>query len=658
MHSNHLLCQGGSVLSSDRDQIPVKPIRLAQETYHRLVVFLEKHTVIRSLSGTRSCVCFWAVAIVCLQFLCLAGHMQAQDASPRAFYIDCSAAINGDGSIAHPWNGLPASEAHPFGPGDEVALARGTVCHGSIAPQGSGIDGRVIRLTAYGKGPRPRIIAPASARQILLLSNQEYWQIDSLDLSGASTYGVYVTGNKGPLRHIYLKNLYVHDVHGGPLKNKDNGLIVVGPSGPATVFDDVLVDGVDAAHTNQWSGILVGGGPFAFPEGAPLNSHVRIVNSTVHDVYGDGIILFRDADSSIRTSAAWETGMQPTQDVGTPNAIWTWTCNRCTVENNEAFLTDSPGVDGGAYDIDWDNTDNTVQRNYAHDTQGYCIAVFGAGYVTSKSRVRNNLCIDNSVSPRMAATEGAIEIYTWNGGTLRDVEFRGNTILWNPRVPGTPPIVCNASVSGPPIVFVNNTIESTSPLIYHIDRPFASAGNIFKLNGAPLFTVGDEQAVTLERMQSAGMEMGSSVMPLKAVTHASSAQAIATINPALDSDGLLADDPREQLLLLRSFGGQYGHDRFYITVHLPRTAPSQAEANALSDLEEAYPGVLHYMHDVDPGASALSAGRLHIVLSDGTPILNVDGFFDVPSLGLAIRTHLGPPDYSHMQPLEQPEGRP
>ncbi len=614
--------------------------------------------MIRSLSGIRSCIVGWAAAIVCLQCLCLAVRMQAQDNLPRVFYIDCSTANNGDGSLAHPWNGLAAAEAHPFDPGDEIALARGTVCHGSFASQGSGTEARVIRLTAYGKGPRPRIIAPASARQILLLFNQEYWQIDSLDLSGASTYGVYVTGDKGPLHHIYLKNLYVHDVHGGPLKNKDNGLVVVGPSGPAAIFDEVLVDGVDAAHTNQWSGILVGGGPFAFPEGAPLNRHVRIVNSTVHDVYGDGIILFRDEDSSIRASAAWLTGMQPTQDIGTPNAIWTWTCDRCTVEDNEAFLTDSPGVDGGAFDIDWDNTDNTVQRNYGHDTQGYCIAVFGAGYITSNSRVLNNLCIDNSVSPRMAATEGAIEIYTWNEGKFRDVEFRGNTIHWNPRVPGAAPILCNASVDGPPIVFANNTIESTSPLIYHIDRPFASSDNIFKLNVAPLFTVGDKQAVTLEKMQSAGMEIRSSVKPLKAVTYASSAQAIATINPALDSDGLMADDPRRQLLLLRSFGGQYSHDRFDITVHLPRTPPSQAEVNALSDLEDVYPGTLHYVRDVDAGASELSAGILHIVSSDGTHILETDGFFDVTALGLAIRTHLGPPDYSHMQPLEQLGGRP
>ena len=152
--------------------------------------------------------------------------------------------------------------------------------------------------------------------------------------------------------------------------------------------------------------------------------------------------------------------------------------------------------------------------------------------------------------------------------------------------------------------------------------------------------------------------MRSSVKPLKAVTPASSAQAIATINPALDSDGLLADDPREQLLLLRSFGGQYSHDRLSIIVHLPGTTSSKAEVNALSDLEDVYPGALHYVRDVDPGAGALSAGRLRIVLSDGAHILDTDGVFDITAMGLAIRTHLGPPDYSHMQPLEQPEGQP
>lgn len=610
--------------------------------------------------GVRTRTLGFALAVSFLSICLLNGAAAYSQATApsETFHIDCSASANGDGSVQRPWNSLAAAESHEFAPGNTLALARGTVCTGAFAPKGSGTQDHIVRLTAYGSGARPKIVAPSTARQALLLFNQQYWQIDSLDISGGNTYGVFITGDKGTLHHLYLKNLYVHDVYGGALKSKDNGLVIVGPSGIDVVFDDILIDGVDAAHTNQWAGILIGGGSFPYKDDAPLNTNAQIRNSTVHDVFGDGIVLFRDAHSSIRTSSAWQTGMQPTQDVGTPNAIWTWTCNDCVVADNEAYVTDSPGVDGGAYDIDWNNQNNTVERNYAHDTQGYCIAVFAAGYVTSHSRVRNNLCIDNSVSPRMAATEGAIEIYTWNGGALRDVEFRGNTIFWNPRVPGAAPIVCNASVDGPPIVFVNNTIESTSPLVYHIDKTFAAADNVFELNGAPLFTIGDKLNVTLDKLQSAGMEARSSIKPLDAVTPASSAQANATVNPALDSDGLLADNPRQQLLLLRSFGGQYSHDRFNITIHLPRKASSQAEANALSDLEAVYPGALHYVRDVDQGASELSAGRLRIVLSDGTRILDAEGSIDVTTLGLAIRTHLGAPGYSHMQPLEQPQGHP
>ena len=59
---------------------------------------------------------------------------------------------------------------------------------------------------------------------------------------------------------------------------------------------------------------------------------------------------------------------------------------RLHCQGNEAFLTDSPGVDGGAYDIDYGNTKNSVIDNYGHDTQGYCVAVFGAGFVTKESR--------------------------------------------------------------------------------------------------------------------------------------------------------------------------------------------------------------------------------------------------------------------------------
>jgi len=548
-------------------------------------------------------------------------------------------------------NSLEAAQAHPFEPGDRIALARGSVCHGSFSPQGSGVEGKPIRLTAYGQGPRPRIVAPANALQVLQLSNQQYWQIDSLDLSGANTYGIFVNAGRGLLHHIYLKDLYVHDVFGGPLKNKDNGLVVIARSSETAVFDDVLLDGVDVAHTNQWAGIMAGGGNYGNGPNPELNTRVVIRNSTVHDVYGDGIILFRDKNSTIRTSAAWQTGMQPTETTGTPNAIWTWTCTDCTVEDNEAYLTDSPGVDGGAYDVDWHNTRNTVQRNYAHDTQGYCVAVFAAGFTTIDSIVRDNLCIANGLSPRLAALQGAIYLHTWNDGPIRHLVIEGNTIEWRPPIPGTAAIVNDALVQDGAIVFRHNRVLSTSPRIYISNAQMAPSANTYVLDGQPLFSVGDKHDVSLENLQSFGLESGSVVVlpPADAVGQ-SPLHIESEVDLALDGDGLIAAAPRAQLVALRNLAGEYGAAYLKVTVHVHGGGSPGAEANALRDLEDVYPGALVF--DFKP---ARPAGIMRLFTADGRLLQEWHGFVNASALGAAVRARLGAPQYAHMQNLASPE---
>ena len=598
-------------------------------------------------AGVRRCTRAIALTLALLPFSFRHSPAQRSSSSPaRSFFIDCAAPGAGDGSFAHPWNTLAAAEAHPFAPGDRIALKRGTLCRGSFAPQGSGTADRPIRLTAYGAGERPAIVAPSTARQAFLLFNQQYWQVDSLDISGGNTYGVFVTGDKGTLHHLYLENLFVHNVYGGALKSKDNGLVVVGPSSIDVFFDDILIDGVDAAHTNQWAGILVGGGSFPYKDNAPLNTNVQIRNSTVHDVYGDGIILFRDAHSAIRTSAAWETGMQPTQDVGTPNAIWTWTCNDCTVAGNEAFLTDSPGVDGGAYDIDWNDQNNTVENNYAHDTQGYCIAVFAAGYVTKGSAVKNNLCIDNGLSPRLTALQGALYLHTWNGGVIRGLNIEGNTIHWNPRVPGAPAIVASADVGEPPIVFTKNTVESTWPLIYRIKTPWQSSGNTYILNDPPDFLIGGKRRLSLAALQSAGSEQSSRVLPEAESNFVPALRIDALLDLALQSDGLLAPDVRAQLVVLRSLAGQYAPRRLHIAIHLPSASPSEAETNALHDMNDVHPGVLKFARDA---AADLKGIDIRLLGPDGQLLEEWNHFINPATLGGAVRVRLGPPDYAYWQ---------
>jgi hypothetical protein len=597
--------------------------------------------------SARNEICRAAASVVIFPLYFFAAlHVQSGPSTPtHAYFIDCSSSAGGDGSSAHPWNSLADAQAHTFVAGDRIAMKRGTVCQGNFAPQGSGDESSQIRLTAYGQGSRPQIVSTAKDRQALLLFNQEYWQVDSLDLSGSSMYGVFVSGDKGTLHHIYLKNLLVHDVKGGGMKSKDNGLVVVGPSSLHAFFSDVVVDGVIAAHTNQWAGILIGGGNFPYGPDAPLNDHVIVRNSSVQDVFGDGIILFRDSDGLIETSTAWQTGMQPTQTTGTPNAIWTWTCTDCTVRDNEAYLTDSPGVDGGAYDIDWDNTRNTVERNYAHDTQGYCIAVFAAGYVTSQSLVRDNLCINNGMSPRLAALQGAVYLSTWNGGVIDGLRMEHNTILFDPPVASAAAIVDDAATRGGPVVFTGNRIDSSASLFYRSNAQFAPSENTYCYTGAgdAKFTLGDLHESTLAALQSGGMENGTKLERVPAPPHAAPALRLdASLDFALDSDGLLAPGPRAQLMVLRSLAAQYGPASLAITVHLhalPGESPEKeaAEANALLDLDA---GSIRFERDRGLGIF------IRLVPADGQGGDTWTGFQNAATLGGAVRRWLGAPHFS------------
>jgi hypothetical protein len=611
--------------------------------------------MIRFLCGPALHIPGRAAAISLLLLLQLSVAAVAQNGTstpPHSFYINCTSLDVGDGTAAHPWSTLAAAQAHPFSAGNRIALARGTTCRGSFSPHGSGTDKAPIHLTAYGHGPRPRIIATAADRQALLLFNQQYWEIDSLDVSGSSKYGIFVSGDKGTMDHIYLKNLYVHDVQGGDLKNKDNGLVVVGPSSRDAVFNDVLLDGVVAAHTNQWAGILIGGGNYAYDANSPLNDKITVRNSSVQDVYGDGIVLFRDSHGLIETSTAWQTGMQPTESTGTPNAIWTWTCTDCTVRDNEAFLTDSPGVDGGAYDIDWDNTRNTVERNYAHDTQGYCFAVFAAGYVTSESVVRDNLCIDNGLSPRLAALQGAVYLHAWNGGVLRDLHIEHNTFVWNPPVSTAAAIVDDAPTGGAAAIFSGNTIESAAPLFYRCDAQFAPSANTYRYSGTGegRFTLGDKSEITLAALQAAGIEAGTTLERARLERSPVRAQAStplrldATIDFALDGDGLLTSGPRAQLMVLRSVAAQYGPSALVVTVHLHTAAhPTKEEAKAKADARlDLDAETIHFDYVGE------SADRIRLLSADRHVIQEWHGFQNAASLGGALRARLGVPHYAEM----------
>jgi hypothetical protein len=121
------------------------------------------------------------------------------------YYVNCSSTSPGSGSETSPFNSLTSlSEIH-FQGGDRIYFARGTTCSETsiFAPQGSGdaTNGPIIINAYTPQGSTatalPIISATGSSapNAAMKLQNQQYWEVNNLELDGGVTYGLYVAVN-------------------------------------------------------------------------------------------------------------------------------------------------------------------------------------------------------------------------------------------------------------------------------------------------------------------------------------------------------------------------------------------------------------------------------------------------------------------------------
>ena len=525
------------------------------------------------------------------------------------YFVDCSAATNGDGAKASPWNSLSPANEHPFVAGDAIQFRRATTCTGKFKPQGSGRPGMPIRVRAYGEGPRPKIVPGPSADSGFSLHDQQGWEIEDLDIHGGATYGVVITAELGLMRHIVLRNLDVHDA-GGTASTKASGAIVITATEKGAAFEDVLLDGVQAHNVTQWSGIFVSG-----QDGTVATRHVTVRNSLVHDVAGDGIVLFGLEDGLIDHSVAYRTGLALSNKVGTPNAIWAWKCLRCTVQNNEAFLTDSPGIDGGAFDIDWANTENTVQRNFGHDTQGYCVAVFAAFGETRDSSVDDNLCIANGLSPRLAMRQGAIFLMTWNNGVASNVRIHNNRVFWDPPC-SCPAVKTGEAWNASDVSISANLIDATTGVFFSPGLKFQGKNDLNSFLPKP----------TGARLQLRGSVLDPARQRARSGT-------LSLSLPDLDSNASHA-----ALLVLVSMAAQYHSLGVKAELHV------RASATRLAQVDEDW-HLRNLGIAVDSKTAQIRAPRLYLKIP-GRPTGAWSSPLDFRAVGLELRSDFGTPVFS------------
>ena len=128
------------------------------------------------------------------------------------------------------WKSLRKVNATLFLPGDGILLKSGSVWSGQLWPKGSGAEGRPITLGMYGGGVKPVIQGNGLVEDVVLLKNQEYWEIQNLEITNhgsapATRRGVHIAvDNYGDAHHIYVRSLTIHDVNGADRVKHNGGI--------------------------------------------------------------------------------------------------------------------------------------------------------------------------------------------------------------------------------------------------------------------------------------------------------------------------------------------------------------------------------------------------------------------------------------------------
>jgi hypothetical protein len=449
-----------------------------------------------------------AAAATIVSYAVAAVATPAAAATGVTYYVDCAASANGSGTEASPWNSTASVNAVTFQPDDQILFDRGTTCSGNLAPPGSGASGEPITAGAYGTGALPIIAAGSTATAAFELSDQSYWNIQDLEITGGVDYGVYVTGDTADatITNINLTNLDVTAATGTTTVRGDSGEVYVYPRGADEVIDNVVINGVTAHDSDVGEGIFVGGAYGAFPPGTvvaspgdtPIGQNITIENSSSYDMAGDGILLTMVQDGAIENSVAYNSG-DCSSCGSTPSGLWEWYCQTCTIQYDESYDNHTWSTsDGGAFDIDNYNSNNTLQYNYGHNNDGYCLAVFGDGYTPADDIFRYNVCADNE----QKASSASYEMSIWPGSST-NLQIYNNTFYFNPA--NSHPFLqeTSSSLGG---LFKNNIIYSTATDLLDTSGGGLSFDNndyYVSTGGTPTFDVDGTTYTGLAAYQSA-----------------------------------------------------------------------------------------------------------------------------------------------------------
>ncbi|MEV7215568.1 ricin-type beta-trefoil lectin domain protein [Kitasatospora cineracea] len=307
-----------------------------------------------------------------------------------SWYVDCSAAANGPGTQAAPWNSLATAGAHVFQPGDQLLLKSGSTCNGQLAPQGNGTATAPIRLGSYGTGAKPVINGGGLQDAAVKLTNQSYWIVENLEVTNSaptealrSGINAYYTDGR-PHAGITIRNNDVHDVTGWSRRDAPAGSDQATQSlylnnyylshgiGVDTPVRGSLVQGLAIVdnHVHDLRGVGVGiyGDQAHGNNNEERHQNVRVAGNTVNDISQDAVVISVSDAPLAEFNTADHLGAVGS---GVFAGIWGWGDTNPTFQYNEVSRILRTTDDSTAWDCDgYLRGTCTYQYNYEHDNAG------------------------------------------------------------------------------------------------------------------------------------------------------------------------------------------------------------------------------------------------------------------------------------------------
>jgi len=336
--------------------------------------------------------------------------------SGRTYYVDSvSGSDSYDGlSKATPWKSITKINGFVFAPGDRLLFKADSQYSGQMAVRGSGSVGAPIIIDMYGEGNKPRFDGNGLVSQAVYLYNVEYWEVNNLEITNtgptraANRRGIYcLIYGYGLAKHIYFRNLYVHDVNGSLVKAEGGGWgIKVSTHGgrtPRSRYDNVLIENCHVVRCDR-NGIGVTAGHGSRNDWFP-GTNVVVRENLLEDIGGD-VILMMGCDGAVVEYNVVDGGRTRCDDWAA--GIWPYSCDNTLIQFNEVSgMVGSK--DGQALDSD-NNCGNTVfQYNYTHDNQGGFMLICGG---SSDGNIGN---INTTVRYNISQNDGDFDLVVGDG---------------------------------------------------------------------------------------------------------------------------------------------------------------------------------------------------------------------------------------------------